>query len=146
MQFSSLSSLTVLRRGHETGEKARHRVSASCLCAFSTFTPRPNFTVRNPGCVIHRSPSIQWTRVDPRLLTEPTVNQRRLGTLMPACAWLIRLLSSLMCVPMEAGECWFADQVLVPLTSLNAHMKADVRSPLGCSPLGFVCENLKRVL
>lgn len=35
----------------------------------------------------------------------------------------------------------FTGQVLVPLTSLNAHMKADVRS-LRAAPL-FMCDNLE---
>lgn len=42
--------------------------------------------------------------------------------------------------PNGAKACWFAGQVLVPLTSLNAHVKADVRS-LWAAP-HFMCENL----
>lgn len=40
-----------------------------------------------------------------------------------------------------AKACWFAGQVLVPLTSLNAITKAAVR-PLEASPL-LMCNNLK---
>lgn len=46
-------------------------------------------------------PSNQWTRVDPGPLTEPTAHRYQLSTLTPACAWLIWLLLSLMCVPVE---------------------------------------------
>ena len=42
---------------------------------------------------------------------------------------------------MEPRRVGFAGQVLVPLTSLNAHMKADVRS-LWAAPL-FMCDNLE---
>lgn len=60
----------------------------------------PSLISQNPGCMMaRRSPSNQWTRVDLGPLTEPTARQYQLNT--PACAWLIRLLLSLMCVPME---------------------------------------------
>lgn len=42
--------------------------------------------------------------------------------------------------PNGAKACWFAGQVLLPLTSLNAHVKADVRS-LWATP-HFMSENL----
>lgn len=85
-----------------TGERAWYRVPTSCLFGFSTFTPRSNFTVQNPGCMMARcSPSNQWTRVDPGPLTEPTAHQYQLNTLTPACAWLIWLLLSLTRVPVE---------------------------------------------
>lgn len=43
--------------------------------------------------------------------------------------------------PSGAKACWFVDQVLVPLTSLNVHMKADVNS-LWTDPR-FMCKNMK---
>lgn len=53
---------------------------------------------------------------------------------------MVNLVVIVACVPTESRRVGFAGQVLVPLTSLNAHMKADVRS-LWAAPL-FMCENL----
>lgn len=129
-------------RGNETGERAWYRVSDSCLFGFSTLTPRSNFTVQNRGCMMARcSPLNQWTWLDPGPLTEPVAHRYRLNTPTPACAWLIWLLLSLSCVPMEPRHVGFASQVLVPLTSLNVHMEADVRS-VWAAPI-LVCDNLE---
>lgn len=65
--ISSLSSLTALRHGNETGERARDTVfRPHAYFVFSTFTPQSNFTVQNPGCTMARYRLLnQWTRVDP---------------------------------------------------------------------------------
>lgn len=56
---------------------------------------------------------------------------------------MVNLVVIVIRVPMEARRVGFAGQVLVPLTSLNAHTKADVRS-LWAAPL-FMCKNLMRL-
>lgn len=83
-------------------DTAWYCVPTSSLFDSSTFTPQPNFTVQNPGCMMARCSLLnQWTRVDARPLTELTAHQYQRNTPMPACAWLIQLLLSLVCVPME---------------------------------------------
>lgn len=56
---------------------------------------------------------------------------------------MVNLVVIVTRVPTEERRIGFAGQVLVPLTSPNAHMKADVRS-LWAAPL-FMCENLMRL-
>lgn len=78
--------------------------------------------------------------MDPGPLPEPTAHQYQFNTLTPAmCMVNLVVIVAYVC-PNGAKACWFTGQVLVPLTSLNAHT-ADVRS-LWASPL-FMCEKLK---
>lgn len=56
-----------------------------------------------------------------------------------ACLCMVNSVVIVACMcPSGAKARWFRGQVLVPLTSLNEHIKADVRS-LWAAPL-FMCE------
>ena len=102
------------------------------------------FPLSHPGLISqHRflatwwarcSHSTQWTRVDRGPLTEPTAHRYQLGA--DACVCMVNSVVTVAYVcPSGAEARWFfAGQVLVPLTSLNADVTADVRSS-GAAPL-----------
>lgn len=104
---------------------ARHREAAggatsssltSRLFDSSTFTPRPNFTVLQPGSVRTH---------EPLTFCGSLALRRRLL----ACAWLMRLLPPPVSVRTEWRRVGFHRAgFLVPLTSLAAHAGADVSS------------------
>lgn len=91
----------------------------SCLFDSSTFTPRPNFTVHNPGSV--------WTHEPLTFCANgPLTSRRRL----PACACLIWSLPPLVSVCARSrGASVFAGQVFSSThSSVNVHTGADARS------------------
>lgn len=109
------------------------------------------FPLSHPGLISqHRflatwwarcSRSTQWTRVDRGPLTEPTAHRYQLGA--DACVCMVNLVvtAAYVCPNGAEARWFFAGQVLVPLTSLNADMTADVRSS-GAAPLVMCKKNL----
>lgn len=96
--FSPLSSLTVYSRGE--GDLP-FSAPTSCLFDSSTFTPRPNFTVHNPGSV--------WTHEPLTFCANGSLTSRRR---LPACACLIWSLPPLVSVRARSrGASVFAGQV-----------------------------------